>query len=224
MRLLIIEDETAFAESLKKTLERKGFAVDAVHDSQNALTRLTLYGGDYALIILDLSLPDLDGMELLQIIRERGIVTPVVILTGRNTIESKIDLLNSGADDYIVKPFASEELVARINTVLRRPQKAEPTVYTFGDMEVDTAARRVRAGGKEVALTAKEYSLLECFIRKPNQVVTRDELSSQLWDFETESWSNVLDAHMKNLRKKLSGNDAGIQFETIRGVGYRLAL
>lgn len=224
MRLLIIEDEAEFAGSLKKILERKGFAVDVTSNAEKALTRLELYGADYALVLLDLSLPDLDGMELLQVLRERKVATPVVVLTGRNSVESKIDLLNSGADDYIVKPFSSEELIARINTVLRRPKEAKPTVYAVGALEVDTAARTVRAGEKQVTLTVKEYSLLECFLRKPNQVVTREELSSQLWDFESESWSNVLDVHMKNLRKKLAAGETSVAFETVRGVGYRLAL
>lgn len=218
----MIEDEEAFGENLKKILERKGFAVDHVTSAEKAHTRLALYGDEYVLILLDLSLPDLFGLELVQILRQEGNMTPIIILTGRSQVESKIDLLNSGADDYMVKPFSSDELIARINSILRRPKVAAPPIFTFGSVVVDTAARTVKSGEKEVALTTKEYSLFECFLRKPNQVVSRDELASQLWDFETESWSNVLDVHMKNLRKKFDAEETGLRFETIRGVGYRL--
>ncbi len=221
MRLLMVEDEQVLGANLKKILELKGFAVDWVPDGEKALTRATLYHSDYDVIILDLTLPGLDGMSLTKRIREEKIKTPIVILTGKNETTTKVELLNAGADDYVVKPFSSEELIARIGSVTRRPQTQTPVVHTIGDITVDTAAHKVFINGEEVSLTLKEYSLLECFLRRPGEVFTREELSNHVWDFNSMTWSNVLDVHMKNLRKKLEQGSIGPRFETVRGVGYR---
>ncbi len=222
MRLLIVEDEEAIAKNLKKILELRGFVVDWLADGEKARTRILLYRNDYDVIILDLALPGMDGMALTRSLRAENITTPIIILTGRSETENKIALLNAGADDYVVKPFSSAELIARIASVARRPKEAQKVVHTVGDLTIDTAAHRVSVGDTEVPLTLKEYSLLECFLRRPGEVFTREELCNQVWDFNAMMWSNVLDVHMKNLRKKLhqSGNSA--RFETVRGVGYRL--
>jgi len=222
MRLIIIEDEEDLAKNLKRLLELKGHAVDWLADAQKARTRLLMYRDDYDLILLDLTLPGMDGSVLTQELRSEGVATPIIILTGRSQTEYKVALLNSGADDYVVKPFSVDELLARINSVLRRPAVSIPLVYAIGDVEVNTTTRMVRAQGKDVQLTLKEYGLLECFIRQPNEVLTREELCNRVWDFNALTMSNVLDVHMKNLRKKLSTDDDSIRFETVRGVGYRL--
>lgn len=224
MRLLLIEDEEALAISLKKMLELKGFAIDWLDNAEKARTRILLYRNDYDLILLDLTLPGMSGAELTRLIRAEGVMVPIIIVTGEAGTQHKIALLESGADDYVVKPFSADELVARVRSVLRRPAVAQPVVHHVGRFEVDTTARRVRAGETEIPLTLKEYMLFECFVRRPGEVLTREELCNQVWDFNTVTWSNVLDVHMKNLRKKLHlGNDSA-RFETVRGVGYRLVV
>jgi DNA-binding response OmpR family regulator len=222
MRILIVEDEELIAQNLKKLLEIKGLAVDWLSDALKARTRLLLYRNDYDLVLLDLGLPGMDGMTLTKSLREEGLTMPIIILTGKSETASKIALLNSGADDYVVKPFSSEELMARINSVLRRPVVAKPVVHSVGDLEINTTTRRVHAGDKEIPLTLKEYSLFECFLRQPNEVLTREDLFNQVWDFNSLTLSNVLDVHMKNLRKKLAVAENSARFETVRGVGYRL--
>ncbi len=230
MHLLIVEDEEKLAKALKKGLETKGYAVDWLADGEKARNRILLYRNEYDLIILDLMLPGgMDGAAITENVRKEGVTTPIVILTARNETEHKIDLLNKGADDYIVKPFSFEELLARMNSVLRRPTVAQPMVLKVGPLEMDTATRVVRQGGNEVPLTLKEFALLECFMREPNKVLSREHLFDHVWDFNSLSWSNVLDVHMKNLRKKLEyeteTNERSTErlFETVRGVGYRLA-
>jgi DNA-binding response OmpR family regulator len=224
MHILIVEDEEKLARALKKGLEVKGFAVDWLSDSEKARNRILLYRNEYDLIILDLMLPGIDGAQVTESVRQENVTTPIIILTARNETEHKVDLLNKGADDYIVKPFSFEELLARINSVLRRPSLAQPVILKVGDLEMDTSTRVVRQEGKEVPLTLKEFSLLECFMREPGTVLSREKLFDHVWDFNSLSWSNVLDVHMKNLRKKLQNDNGSEQlFETVRGVGYRLA-
>ncbi|HYF12854.1 MAG TPA: response regulator transcription factor [Candidatus Paceibacterota bacterium] len=224
MHLLIVEDEEKLAKALKKGLSLKGFAVDWLPDPEKARTRILLYKDEYDLIILDLMLPGMDGAQITEAVRKENVTTPIIILTARNETEHKVDLLNKGADDYIVKPFSFEELLARINSVLRRPSQLQASVLKVGPLEMDTAARVVRKEGREIPLTLKEFSLLECFMREPGVVLSREKLFDHVWDFNALSWSNVLDVHMKNLRKKLDHEDDGKQlFETVRGVGYRLA-
>ncbi|OGG50309.1 hypothetical protein A2763_01450 [Candidatus Kaiserbacteria bacterium RIFCSPHIGHO2_01_FULL_54_36] len=222
MHILIVEDEETLGKNLKKLLEHKGFGVDWLPNAEKARTRLLMYRNEYDIVVLDLTLPGMSGMELTRGLREEGVTTPIIILTGNSDTQTKIDLLNSGADDYVVKPFSSDELIARIGSVLRRPAVVQPVVHTLGELTVDTAARRVRLRDTEIPLTLKEYSLFECFLRRPGEVLTREELLNQVWDFNTLSWSNVLDVHMKNLRKKLEAMEDSARFETVRGVGYRL--
>ncbi len=223
MHLLIVEDEERLAKALKKGLELKGFAVDWLADPEKARSRILLYRNEYDLIILDLMLPGLDGATITETVRKEGVTTPIVILTARNETEHKVDLLNKGADDYIVKPFSFEELLSRLNAVLRRPTQQKPVTLKVGPLEMDMATRVVRRDGQEIPLTLKEFSLLECFMRQPNEVLSREKLFDHVWDFNSLSWSNVLDVHMKNLRKKLGTTEDGEQlFETVRGVGYRL--
>ena len=224
MRLIIVDDEREFGENLKQLLEFKGFAVDWLDSAEKALNRILLYQNEYDAIILDLTLPHMNGMELTQRLRGENVTVPILILTGNGETTTKIALLNSGADDYIVKPFSVDELVARINSVLRRPAVTVPVIFTAGSIRIDTVKRRITIGDQPVELSLKEYALLECFIHHPGEVMSREQLSNKVWDFAALTLSNVLDVHMVNLRKKLTTEDDSIHFETVRGVGYRLVV
>jgi len=222
MRILIVEDEAKLAEALKRGLESKGFAVDWIAESEKARTRILLYRDEYDLILLDLMLPGVDGASITREARAEGVKTPIIVLTARDETEYKVELLNIGADDYIAKPFSFEELVARINAVLRRPEQSIQTSMQARDIELDPSSRTVTKGGKLVPLTLKEYSLLEYFMRHPDEALTRESILDHVWSFDFPGFSNVLDVHMKNLRKKLDTYADTPLFETVRGVGYRL--
>ncbi|HYD93251.1 MAG TPA: response regulator transcription factor [Candidatus Paceibacterota bacterium] len=222
MRLLVVEDEPKLAAIIQKGLEAKGHAVDVIGDGAEALTRIQVHHGDYDLVVLDLMLPSKSGTEICKEIREAGITTPILILTARTETEHKVELLLAGADDYLTKPFSFDELLARIQAILRRPSEALPAVLVAGDIELDTVGHTVRRAGEEVPLTLKEFRLLEYFMRHPNQVINREDFLTHLWDFNYEAFSNVVDVHIKNLRQKLDTKGAPSVFETIRGIGYRL--
>jgi DNA-binding response OmpR family regulator len=223
MRILIVEDEAKLAEALKKGLELKGFTVDWLDDSEKARTRILLYRNEYDLILLDLMLPGIGGDQICKDVRAEGVTTPIIIVTARDETDYKVQLLNMGADDYIAKPFSFDELVARMNAVLRRPEQNLPTVLTIRDIELDPGKHVVTQKGEPVTLTLKEFSLLEYFMRHPNEAVPREAVMDHVWSFDFPGFSNVLDVHMKNLRKKLDNyGDNDPLFETIRGVGYRL--
>lgn len=223
MRVLIVEDEAKLAEALKKGLELKGFSVDWLSDSEKARTRILLYRDEYDLILLDLMLPGIDGATICRDVRAEGVTTPIIVLTARDETDYKVELLNMGADDYVAKPFSFDELIARMNAVLRRPEQTLPQVLKVRDIELDPARHTVSKGGEEVQLTLKEFALLEYFLRNKNEAVTRESVMDHVWSFDFPGFSNVLDVHMKNLRKKLDTYEDGVPlFETIRGVGYRL--
>jgi DNA-binding response OmpR family regulator len=221
MRILVVEDEKKLADVLSEGLTKKGFAVDIIDDGEKALSRLSLHRNDYDLVILDLMLPTLSGAEICRQARARDITTPILILTARSEVETKVDLLLSGADDYLVKPFSFDELIARIHALSRRPQESKPTVLEAGSIKLDPASHTVTKDGKPIDLTLKEFMLLEYFMRHPNEVVNREDLLTHLWDFNYESFSNVIDVHVKNLRRKLDGEGESM-LETVRGIGYRL--
>lgn len=224
MRILVVEDEPKLAAVVQKGLEAKGYAVDTLGDGKEALTRILVHGGDYDLVILDLMLPSLTGNEICREVRAKGVTTPLLILTARNETEHKVELLLSGADDYMVKPFSFDELVARIQAILRRPSETLPTVLRGGDLELDPVAHTLKQNGKDIPLTLKEFRIVEYFLRHPNQVINREDLLTHLWDFNYEAFSNVVDVHIKNLRRKLDPHDAPSILETIRGIGYRLRI
>lgn len=221
MRILIVEDEPKLAEPLKKGLEMKGFTVDYLEDAEKARTRVKLYREEYDLVLLDLMMPGVDGATICREAREEGVTTPIIMLTARDETDMKVKLLNMGADDYIVKPYSIEEVAARINAILRRPETALPTVLKVRDICLDPAKHVVTKDGKEVALTLKEFSLLEFFMRNQGEALKREAVLDHVWSFDFPAFSNVLDVHMKNLRKKLDDYDDPL-FETIRGIGYRL--
>lgn len=221
MRIILVEDEEKLAEVLSLGLSKKGYAVDVVNNGEKAFKRISLNHMDYDLIVLDLMLPGMDGASICKGLREQNITTPILILTARDETESKVNLLLAGADDYLVKPFSFDELCARIQALSRRPSSVMPSILKSGDIELNPVEHVVRKNEKPVSLTLKEFVLLEYFMRFPNKVINREELLSHLWDFNYASFSNVVDVHIKNLRKKLGFADKG-PLETVRGVGYRL--
>jgi DNA-binding response OmpR family regulator len=223
MKILLVEDEEKLASALVKGLTHEGYAVDTIGDGKKALTRISLHRSDYDLIILDLMLPSMDGHEICKQVRAWNITIPILVLTARAETETKVELLLSGADDYLVKPFSFSELTARISALLRRPVESLPQSLKLGDLELNTAERRVTRAGEEIPLTLKEYGLLEYFMRHANQVINREDLLSHLWDFNYAGFSNVVDVHVKNLRRKLGEGNSGTVLETVRGIGYRLA-
>lgn len=223
MRILIVEDEEKLAEPLKRGLELHGFTVDYLQDSEKARTRVKLYRDEYDCILLDLMMPGVDGATIAKEAREEGVTTPIIMLTARGETDMKVKLLNLGADDYIVKPYSIEEVVARINAVLRRPEQSIATTLKVRDIELDPGKHTVSKAGEPVQLTLKEFSLLEFFMRHQNEAMKREAVLDHVWSFDFPAFSNVLDVHMKNLRKKLDTyGDNDPLFETIRGIGYRL--
>lgn len=223
MRILIVEDDEKLASSVKKYLESaNGYAVDCLFDGESGMRRIELYKNDYDLIILDWMLPGIDGLQILKKMRGLEIAAPVLMLTAKDAVGEKIAGLNSGADDYLVKPFSPEELVARIKALLRRPQQALSPKLAVKDLILEPASRKVFRNGKEIKLTMKEYELLEYLMRNINRVVGREQLFDHLWDFVCNSMSNVVDVHINNLRKKVEKNGQPKIIETVRGVGYTL--
>ena len=220
MRLLIAEDNQKLAHSLQKGLQQEGYAVDCVYDGELAQRRLESHAADYDAAILDIMMPNRTGLEVCQNIRQQNIMLPILMLTAKDTTQDKIMGLDSGADDYLVKPFDFEELVARIRALLRRPQESLPAELSLNGIVLNTTTRQVIVMGKILTITLREFSVLEYFMRNPNLVLSREQILSHVWDFSYNSFSNVVDVHIKNLRKKL-GAIYGQHLETVRGVGYR---
>jgi DNA-binding response OmpR family regulator len=221
MRVLIIEDEEKLAQSLKKSLEREGYAVDYVTDGEAGQRRIEMYHTDYDLVILDLMLPKKTGFEVCKNVRGQKIKVPILILTAKYGTHDKIDALDSGADDYLIKPFALDELLARVRALMRRPPESLSPELRCGDMVMNLATREVTRNGKSIPLTVKEFALLEYLMRHPNQVLNRNQISDHIYGFDFDSFSNVVDVHIKNLRRKIETKGNKI-LETVRGVGYRL--
>ena len=222
MRVLIAEDNRKLAASLRKGLEQEGYSVDCTYNGNDAEALVKRSPGVYDLLILDIMLPGRDGVQVCRNIRRGHLSLPVIMLTARDAVEDRISGLDSGADDYLTKPFSFGELTARIRALLRRPGQTTPMVLEVGPITLDPAARVVRVSGTEVTLTLKEFKLLELLMRNSNQVLSREQIVDKLWDFDADPYSNVVDVHVKNLRKKLFGATNGQVIETIRGVGYRL--
>ncbi|ROO89198.1 DNA-binding response OmpR family regulator [Actinocorallia herbida] len=215
-RILIAEDEARIASFLDKGLRRHGFVTTVVEDGLSA-HELAL-SGQFDLLVLDLGLPGRDGLTVLRMLREARVTLPVVILTARGGVADTVTGLESGADDYLAKPFAFEELLARIRLRLRPERAPEATVLTVGDLALDLRTRRARAGGRTVELSSREFALAEFLCRHPDQVLTREQLLSHVWGFDFDPGSNVVDVYIRYLRRKLGA----ARIETIRGTGYRL--
>lgn len=221
MKILVIEDNEKMARSLKKGLENEGFAVDTLFDGESGQRRIESRHDDYDLIILDIMLPSKNGLDVCRDIRQKEINLPILMLTAKDATEDKISGLDCGADDYMVKPFSFEELTARARALLRRPSPVLPIELESHGITLNSASRKVAYFDREISLTLKEFGLLEYFMRHPGQVLTREKILDNLWDFSFDSFSNIVDVHVKNLRNKFDKNDGKKLFETIRGVGYR---
>jgi len=222
MRVLIVEDNVKLAETIKKGLVKNGYAADCLHDGKPAAEHIFMNNQDYDAIILDLMLPNRSGLDICTATRERGISTPIIILTAKDEKAESILLLNAGADDFMVKPFAFEELLARIRAVTRRPNETLPAELSIHEVRLDANTRKVFVRNDEVPLTLKEFAILELFMRNPERVLTREFILDHVWDFNFNSLSNVVDVHVKNLRKKLADTHQGDIIETVTGVGYRI--
>ena len=220
MRLLVIEDYEPLRVSLVQGLTEAGFAVDATGDGREGLWYAN--GTAYDAIVLDLMLPGLDGMSLLRKIRQDGKTSPVLILTAKDRVDDRVAGLNQGADDYLVKPFAFEELLARVRALVRRKYDLATTVLSFGDVEIDLKAKEVRRGGETIMLTAREFGLLEVLALRRGQVVSRTEIAEHLYGFDAEPDSNAIDVHIAQLRRKLEGPGRPRLIHTRRGLGYLL--
>jgi DNA-binding response OmpR family regulator len=220
MRLLVIEDQDKVSGFIKKGLEEEGYAVDIARDGQEGLNMALDRVHD--LIILDIQLPKIDGLQILREFRDQGVVTPVLLLTVRATIEDKVLGLDSGADDYLPKPFAFQELVARVRALLRRRPDTEPTLVKIADLTLDPARRMVMRGDKRIDLSPREFSLLNYFMRNPERVLTRTMITEHVWDYDFDSDTNVIDVYVNYLRKKIDTGRNNKLIQTVRGVGYMM--
>lgn len=221
MRLLLVEDHATFAELVRQNLEREGFAVDVVETAGDGDAALRAVS--YDAIILDLGLPDASGLTLLRDLRAAGKSTPVLILTARDTVDDRVTGLNAGSDDYLVKPCAMEELVARVRALLRRPGGALGVTLAAGNISFDTTAREVRIDNKPIAISRREMGVLEQLMRRYGRVVPKDVIEDKLYGFDEEVTSNSVEAHISRLRKRLEKGGANVSIHTLRGVGYLLS-
>jgi heavy metal response regulator len=221
MRVLVVEDEPAIANFVLQGLTEAGYAVDVARDGQEGLDYALV--ADYDVLVLDIMLPKLDGLSLLRELRRRGTKTPSLVLTARDTVDNRVEGLDAGADDYLVKPFAFPELLARIRALLRRPPLQMGTVLQIADLEMDTAKRDVRRNGRAIDLSPREFAVLEYLMRHPNQVLTRTQIAEHVWNFDFYNESNVVDVYVGYLRRKIDQDKDVPLIHTVRGVGYRIS-
>ena len=218
-KILVIEDEERIREFLKRGLSFEGYQVETAADGQTGLDLAREEPPD--LVLLDLMLPGMDGLEVCRRLRAASEV-PILMLTAKETIEDRVVGLDVGADDYLVKPFAFDELMARMRALLRRAQPSKPQIYRFADLELDTGTRQGRRGGHLFDLTAKEYELLELFMRHPRQVLTRDIIFDRVWDYDFGGESNIIEVYVRYLRQKTEQSGMSRLIHTVRGIGYVL--
>ncbi len=220
MRILVVEDDSKMARLLEHGLQEEGYAVDVAPNGREAEWLGTEHA--YDAVVLDVMLPDADGFEVCRRLRASGRWSPILMLTARDAVQDRVRGLDSGADDYLTKPFAFAELLARLRALIRRGADERPTVLGVGTLELDPATRRVQRGGVDVELTAKEFALLECLMRHPGEVLSRTSIIEQVWDFAYAGTSNVVDVYVRYLRDKVDRPFDTKSIETVRGVGYRL--
>ncbi len=220
MRILVVEDEKKIADFIKRGLKEEGYAVDAAYDGEQGNFMATTQ--EYDLIILDLMLPKMDGLTLCRTLRGEKISSPILMLTAKDAVKDKVLGLNAGADDYLTKPFAFEEFLARVRALLRKRETVAPTKLTAGELVLDLVTHKVFREGKEIGLTGKEYALLEYFMRNAGTVVTRTMISDHVWDMNFDSFTNVIDVYVNYLRKKIDSGRKKKLIQTVRGRGYIL--
>ncbi len=218
MRILVVEDEKKVASFIKQGLEEEGYAVDWAADGQEGL--VLALDGVHDLIVLDLNLPKMDGLKVLQELRKAKIKAPVLLLTIRAMIEDKVLGLDAGADDYLTKPFSFQELLARIRALFRRRLEAEPAQLQVADLTLDPSRRVVRRGVEKIDLSTKEFALLDYFMRNPGRVLTRTMIAEHVWDYDFDTSTNVIDVYVNFLRKKIDADRDVKLIHTVRGVGY----
>jgi|SRR5215216_883195 len=222
MRVLLVEDEHKISAYVKRSLEESGYAVDAVFTGKDALDWAE--AASYDLIILDIMLPVMDGLTICRELRQRGDITPVLMLTARSDVDDRVNGLDAGADDYLAKPFAMKELLARLRALTRRSAESpRSSVLSFPDLTLDTRTHEVRRGGHLISLAIKEFSMLECLLREPERVLTRTQIAEHVWSYDSFNQSNVVDVYIRNLRRKVDDPFEKKLIHTVRGVGYRLS-
>ena len=220
MRVLVVEDELRMAGLIRRGLAAEGVAADIAASGEEALVSAAATA--YDAIVLDVMLPGIDGFETGRQLRGNGVWAPVLMLTARDAVEDRVAGLDTGADDYLVKPFAFAELLARLRALVRRGDQERPSVLAVGDLTLDPASRSVKRGARDIQLSAKEFALLETFMRRPGEVLSRLHLLEHAWDFAYENRSNVVDVYVRYLREKIDRPFGTSTLETVRGAGYRL--
>lgn len=220
MRILVVEDEKALAKTLKKGLSEEGYSVDVAYDGEEG--RFMAETEPYDLLILDIMLPKMDGISILKSLRKQGVKTPVLMLTAKDAVSDKIKGLDTGADDYLTKPFDFEELLARVRALFRRKGEIKSAVIIIGDLELDTASHQVKRGGREISLSAREYALLEYLAYNKGKVVTRTDISEHIYDYDFDLDSNIIDVYINFLRNKIDKGFDKKLIHTVRGAGYIL--
>ncbi len=221
MRILVVEDERRIADFICKGLSEQGYAVDVATDGEEALAWSDTAAFDA--IVLDVMLPVRNGIEVCRLLRQRGMHTPILMLTARDAIEDRVLGLDSGADDYLVKPFAFAELLARLRALTRRTPAATGAVLIIDQLSLDTATREATRDSRPISLTSKEYALLEYLMRNPNRVLTRTMIAEHVWNYDFDNATNVIDVHIRNLRRKIDDQSATKLIHTVRGAGYRIS-
>jgi len=221
MRILIVEDEAGVAGFVEQGLTEAGYAVDVARDGSEGLEYAL--GFEYDVMVLDIMLPKMNGLDLLHEIRDKRVKAPVLLLTARDGVDDRVKGLDVGADDYLVKPFAFPELLARIRALLRRPPLQSGNLLSMNDLEMDVTRREVRRAGKKIELSPREFSLLELLLRHPNQVLTRTQIVEHVWNFDFYGDTNVVDVYIGYLRRKIDSGFVPPLIQTVRGVGYRLS-
>lgn len=221
MRILVIEDNPKLVRSITKGLQQEGYATDALTNGIDGEKRILLNQHDYDVVILDVMLPGKNGVEVCKSLRALGVMIPIIMLTAQGAVEDKITGLDSGADDYMAKPFSLNELLSRVRALARRQRSAHAPLLHVGNLTLNPAAQEVFVGDAKLMLTLKEFRMLEFFMIHPGQVLSRQTLVDHLWDFHFNPLSRVMDVHINNLRNKLIENH-GTTIETVRGIGYRL--
>ena len=222
IRVLIVEDERRISAYVRRGLEEQGYAVDAVFTGKDALYWAS--STPYDLILLDILLPELNGLAVCRELRRRGSRVPILMLTARGMVDDRVAGLDAGADDYLVKPFSLKELLARMRALTRRADSGDgQPVLAVADLMMDTTTRRVSRAGREIDLTAKEYAVLECLLREPERVLTREAIAEHVWNYDAFNQSNVVDVYIRNLRRKIDDGHEVRLIQTVRGAGYRLS-